>query len=189
MRALGLILLTALMLLGCGGTQALVKVKDISQAGPKPEWIENNYQIGTFDGKKVIFFYGTGQAKRKDTAQSTAELNAYGEAALAIAAVAQRQINDVCRKIDKNSGVIALTARNVKVSGMIKTGGWWELQGILSEQPDKKGVYEERFTYYSRFAMDYDLYVSRRNEYVQELSLSQKEKSEFILRLSELDKQ
>jgi len=206
-------MLAALSLLAvlsaCGGKEkkaaeepeTIPSVKVMDSMGPAPEWIELEGQIGNYNGEKVIFFVGYGESKFKDTAKEAAQLNAATAAAVAIKAVATKQVARAWESIGAGDdetkeqvmkGLEALSAKNVDVSGMMKAGNYWR-QVVKPSIVNGKvtGWSQPVFEFYTRYAMPYSAYEARRDGVVsqtkKEVKLNDRQKKLYADMESKLD--
>lgn len=154
------------------------KVQIIETMGEKPGWTEMEDGTGLKDGNKVIYFVGYAESTDKQTAKEGAQLNASTAAAVAIKSRATKQIAKAWESIGSGAaeakeqvmkGLESISAKNVDVSGLLKTGAWWRkvtkpnfVNGKFTNY--SKPVYE----YYIRYAMDYNVYSTKRDKVVQE---------------------
>ncbi len=149
------------------------------QMGAKPAWVASGSRITSNDGEKVITFSGYGDSKYKDTAKETAQLNAATSAATSIKAIVHLQVNTIIktennksyRKI--SSGLEALSAKNVNVSGMRKIGAWWrKIKKPMYNKGKFIGYSEPFYEYYILYTLPYKIYKDRRNGYLKDLKVS-----------------
>ncbi len=176
-------------------------VKVVDSMGPAPEWIEMEGEVGNHQGSKVIFFVGYGESKFKDTAKEAAQLNAATSAAVAIKAVATKQVARAWESIGAGDdetkeqvmkGLEALSSKNVDVSGMMKAGNYWR-QVVKPNIVNGKvqGWSQPVFEFYTRYAMPYDFYEARRDGVVsqtkKEVKLNDRQKKLYADMESKLD--
>lgn len=216
MRKLALLLASALIftLAACGGKKETVKppveqaglpkVQVLDSAGTQPEWVELGDTTGTFEGTKVIFFVGYGESKFKDTAKEAAQLNAATAAATSIKLIATKQVAKAWESIGAGDnetkeqvmkGLEAISARNVDVSGLRKTGTYWRQvskPNIVNNQVS--GWSQPQFEYYVRYAMDYSRFEQLRDGTIaqqkKETKLNDRQKklyADMENKLNELD--
>ena len=178
-----------LLLLGCSGP--LVKEQIIESAGSAPAWFESKPVFGRYNDQKVIFFYGSGESKFRDSAKEAASLNAAGEAAFTLEGIVAAQLKIVLGedgKMTSQSGVIYASAKNVNVSGMMQTANYWQQIKVLQEPVSSPPQYFHIFRFYSQYAMDYEEYQKRRNESLAKSGLPKTELDKIFARLEEEDK-
>jgi len=216
MKKIATLLIIAMVfsLAACGGKKSkggdakgpapIPSVKVLDSMGPAPSWIEGGEEVGDYNGQKVMYFVGYGESKFKDTAREAAQLNAAGSAALAIKALATKQVaraweaigaGDSEQKEQVMKGLEPLSAKNVDVSGMQKAGVYWrQVVKPLIENGEVKGWSQPVFEYYIRYAMPYDMYVQRRDGVIsqtkKEIKLNDRQKklyADMESKLAELD--
>lgn len=175
-------------------------VKVIDSQGDRPSWIEEGDATGMLNGKKVIFFNGVGESKSKSTAKEAAELNARTYAAAAIKSLATKEvaraweslgIGDNEQKEQVIKGFESISAKNVNVSGTIKTAVWWRL--VVKPVVDKKGKQtgwsQPIYEYYVRYALDYSVYLERRDAVINEVKKNKPQPKKEEVKKEEPEKQ
>jgi len=170
-------------------TPTIQIIETASKSKGQPAWTEEGDTIGTFNGKKVIFFVGYGTSKYKDTAYNEAIVNASGYAATAIRVIATKEvakswealgIGENQQKEQVMKGIESISAKNINVSGMIETSKWWRY--VRKPDFDKEGKFiglkTPVYEYYIRYALDYKIYETRMNEIIRKVKAEPVKKKE-----------
>lgn len=174
-----------IFLFGCGGAKAVKKapesmpaVKVMDSQGPMPAWVESEADAGEFQGKKALLFVGFGESKNRVDASEAGKLNAATSAAIAIKAVASKQvarawesigIADNEHKEQVMKGLEAISSKDVDVSGLLVAHVWWRLVSKpLVENGQVKGWSSPLYQYYYQYALDHELYLKKRNAVIEE---------------------
>jgi hypothetical protein len=203
-----LLILLTVALMACGGGKSAKKaaakqpetVKVLDSSGPMPAWVEMGEEVGKYQGNKVIFFTGYGTSKSRDTARQAAGLNATASAAAAMKALATKQVarswesigtGDAEQKEQVMKGLEAISAKNVDASGLIQTAVWWRhvMRPKYGDGGKVIGWSQPVYEYYYRYALDYDTYVKRRDEVIQQVTKESPEKKEEQTAEEEPEKQ
>ncbi len=166
-------------------------VKVIEQAKKRPIWVELPESIGKYKGKKVIYFIGFGISRYKGQAREAAKLNSATAAAVAISAIATKQvakawesfgISDNEQKEQVMKGLEALSSKKINVSGLLRTAFWWRYI-VKSKIRNGKvvGWSKPLYEYYYRYALDYNEYLKRRDKALEDLKKKTKKKKKVIV--------
>lgn len=183
MKKIGLILFSALLLLGiasCGPKEVKetppppqpvpeeveakrIKIYVIQKSeDPTPVWVNKRWELGKDElGRKVIYLAVEGQRNTKEKAEIDAESKKIARLAELIKQVATREfavaksgmLNDETELDAYFEETIAAVSKNVNISGAMNVADYWEY--IQETQGSDSKTY---YRFVKRYAMDYDQY-------------------------------
>jgi hypothetical protein len=181
--------ITFLLFLSASCSAGTVKER-IVQPYPDKSWIKNQPRFGRMDGKKVIYFYGYGESAYKETAMDKASLDSAGQAATAIHSLIKARITPVLNKTGKSREIrfIQVIAKNVNVSGLRQIDSAWQVREVPKDpRRSTSGEYETVFSVITQYALDYQIFLERRNRAIKNSGLPEARVEAILAELSKKD--
>jgi len=185
--ALASVMLMVVSLIACGGGPSgpstttrtgrqAPRIQVLEQMGDS-SWVMDGVQVkkvAQLDNQKCIIFVGSGTAEDRDTALEIARNNVRGEVALAIKALATKQVARAMESVGTVGNepreqvfrmLEATKAKNVNVAGLNELKKYYRLV-------KKANFPKEFYEFYVQMAMEYQRYTNARDGIINTMKRS-----------------